>query len=91
MLKIYARYTTRYKMIYDATRMQPFPKNSKILLHICMRTQNIFVPFFGESIQSHLWPKLEFFGKYNSNVERSDMSQDVLGNVWDVNNVRDIF
>ena len=40
MLKNYARYTTRYKMMFDASRMQPYPKNSKILLRIRMRTQN---------------------------------------------------
>ena len=40
MLKIYTRYTTRYKMMYDAFRMQPYPKNSKILLRIHTRTQN---------------------------------------------------
>ena len=36
MLKIYALYTTRYKMMYDASRMQPYPKKLKILL--CIRT-----------------------------------------------------
>ena len=43
---------TRYKMMYDAPRMQPYPKNLKILLCIRMRTMYILPPFLRHKLTS---------------------------------------